>query len=252
MNPDIEAEIENKTLKAEFSMRNLDILQVWQSSPDNDLELENRQLQSLLDWVIKYQTYGDRKQMEAEGYLFPPISFDIDPDSDWLRFERWLQGKSVTYRLSEKIPNFIERRNIEDLTHAEIEDSLQRLIDQLAYFNIAVELWAGVPPRLVYRFLQEEVIFETFDITCDGWWHIDGCGGYCPGCFQRPWCEFGISSCWAEDEEAGKMYLLDAVQKYVQASAGSLKILQECQRKEDEEFAEFKESYKKGEYDIPF
>ncbi len=46
--------LENQSLKNEFVMRNLDLSQVWQPSPD-DIELENRQLQVLLDWVEAFR-----------------------------------------------------------------------------------------------------------------------------------------------------------------------------------------------------
>jgi len=48
--PPIDTVLENQSLKKEFSLRNLDLSQIWQPTPD-DLELENRQLRHLLDWV---------------------------------------------------------------------------------------------------------------------------------------------------------------------------------------------------------
>jgi len=84
------------------------------------------------------------------------------------------------------------------------------------------------------------VLDEEFDLLDTGWWHVDGCSGYCPDCFQRPWCEFGIQSRWQEDEKLGKMFLTESVRRYVPASPQSLAILRIYQEKEDREFAEFK------------
>lgn len=69
---------------------------------------------------------------------------------------------------------------------------------------------------------------------------MDGCSGYCPDCYQRPWCETGRSSCWTEDEKIGEMYLPDSVRKYVSASPVSLEILSKYQAEEDEKFAKWK------------
>jgi len=85
--------LENQSLKNEFALRNLDLAEVWRPTPDN-LELENRQLRHLLEWVDKYLECRDREKMEAQGYKFPPINFCIDPESDWYRFKRWIHAFS--------------------------------------------------------------------------------------------------------------------------------------------------------------
>jgi len=70
----IDTVLENQSLKNEFTIRNLDLSQIWQPTPD-DLELENRQLHDLLDWVDKYKECPDRRKLEAQGYRFPPNQF---------------------------------------------------------------------------------------------------------------------------------------------------------------------------------
>lgn len=74
--------------------------QLWQPTAI-DLELENRQLRHMLDLVGKYEESSNRKQMEAQGYLYPATSFDSDPDGDWLRFECWMAGKPIRGELKE-------------------------------------------------------------------------------------------------------------------------------------------------------
>ena len=201
----IDVILENQSLKTEFKIRNLDLSQVWAESPD-DPELENRQLHALLDWVIKYRECGSREKMEAQGYLFPPISFDIDPDSDWLRFELWLQGKPTRKKVKDQLKHQYVAKNPADLSEDELMAELEKLVDLLAEIHFSVDYKDDVPDRLAYENLLG-VLKEEFDLLDEGWWHVDGCSGYCPDCFQRPWCDFGIQSCWPEDEELGKMFL---------------------------------------------
>ncbi|MCB0185546.1 MAG: hypothetical protein KDE31_14860, partial [Caldilineaceae bacterium] len=103
-----------------------------------------------------------------------------------------------------------------------------------------------LPLRLLYEHLLE-ILEEDFDILFSGMWHIDGCSGYCPGCFQRPWCDFGQSSCWREDEEAGQLALIDVVQRYVSASPVSLPLLQQRQAEAERQFAEFQQNHQDDE-----
>lgn len=236
----IDTFLENQSLKSEFQFRSLDLYQIWQPTPD-DLELENRQLRDLLEWVDRYQELGrNRKKMEADGYLFPPISFDIDPDSDWLRFERWLAGKTIRGKLRDFLPkNFVIKRP-EALADEEIEKELEKLITALAKLHFAVDFIDELPPRLVYEQVIE-TLEDEFDLIADGWWHLDSCTGYCPGCVRRPWCEQGCNSCWDEDEAAGYMIVPENVKRFVTSSPVSLTILQACQEEEDRKMKKFME-----------
>jgi hypothetical protein len=68
----IDLYLKNQSLKNEFAMLDLDLSQVWQPTP-NDLELENRQLQHLLDWVIAFKEYGGNRKKNGSGRIsFPP------------------------------------------------------------------------------------------------------------------------------------------------------------------------------------
>lgn len=231
-NQDIDTLMENQSLKFEFALRNLDLKEVFWFTPD-DLERENRVLAHLLDWVKKYTDYRDRTRMEREGYIFPPIDPGISPENDWYRFKEWIHGYPLRAKLKEQLLRDYTPTIPEELTDEEIDLELEKLLDLFAQVNVQVELMGDLPPRLVYDHLLER-LDDEFDILVDGMWHIDGCDGYCPGCFQRPWCEFGCSSCWREDEEAGKMVLIDLVQKYVSSSPISLHLLRTYQAEADE------------------
>ena len=225
----IDALLENQNLKNEFTRRNLNLSQVWDPTPDN-LELENEQLLDLLDWVVKYEECHSRTKMEKQGYDFPPISFDIDPDSDWLRFERWMAGKKIRGKLEDQLPTKYKPKNPEDLTDDEIYEELQQLNAYLEKLHFTVDfIDKGMPPRLIYEELLD-TLGDEFELLSGGFWHLDGCTGYCPDCFQRPWCESGCELCWDEDEQAGCMVFPEKAKRYVSPSPFSLEIL----RKSDE------------------
>ena len=241
-NENIDVLLENQSLKSEFAARGLDLDQVFFPIPD-DLERENRILLDLLDWVQKYTECKNRKKMESEGYYFPPIEPDISPEDDWYRFECWMDGRPIRKKLKNLLPPSFTPKTADQLTDDELLFELQKLTELLAEIRVSIDLDSDVPPRLVYEHLLE-TLDEEFDITIEAFWHLDGCSGYCPGCFQRPWCESGSRSCWPEDEEEGKMFVIDQVKKYVSSSPISLQLLQEFQREEDKKFDEFKENQK--------
>src|SRR3972149_3447691 len=89
---------ENRRLKRQFAAFGLDLGPVWGPTPHN-LERENDQLRQLLDWVTAWYREPDRQSMTARGYEFPPIDPDFDPDTDWLRLERWLRHEPLGWNL---------------------------------------------------------------------------------------------------------------------------------------------------------
>jgi hypothetical protein len=230
--------LENDSLKTEFVIRNLDLYQVFCATPD-DLALENRRMTSLLEWVDRYQELGSREKMEAEGFLFPPIEPDYSPDNDWFLFERWIKGLPVRLRLGDQLSGEYFIKNPDDMDDATLAAELELLTNSLAKVQISVDLNDGIPAQLVYAYLLER-LQEEFELMIEGTVHLDGCSGYCPDCFQRPWCEFGNQSCWSEDEQIGEMYVTDSVKKYLSASPVSLEILRKCQAETDKEFRTFR------------
>ncbi len=225
--------LENQSLKNEFIIRGLDLSQVFNESPD-DLECENRSLCHLLDWVNKYLEYGNRKKMEVLGYNFPPIEPAFSPDNDWYLFERWMEGKSTRNTLRKQLhPQYIPK-DPQKLNDDEIFMETEKLKNILSTINFSVDLKEGMPARLVYQHLIE-TLDDEFSLMQGGFWHLDGCTGYCPDCIQRPWCEGGCQSCWDEDEEAGEMFVAEPLKKYLSASPVSLQLLRDYQAKHDKE-----------------
>jgi hypothetical protein len=230
--------LENSALKNEFAIRNLDLTQVFCATPE-DLGLENRRLRNLLDWVDKYTICPSREKMEADGFLFPPIEPDFSPDDDWALFERWMKGLPVRLKVIDQLKTKYLPKNPTQLDDEEAESEIEYLCELLNEIHISIDVNDDIPPGLLYENLYK-FLYEELEIMTDGICHMDGCSGYCPDCYQRPWCETGRSSCWTEDEKIGEMYLPDSVRKYVSASPVSLEILRKKQAEEDEKMAKWK------------
>lgn len=243
----IDTILENQTLKNEFTIRNLNLLQIWIPSPD-DLELENRQLRSLLKWVDKYRECPHREQLETQGYFFPPISYDLDPDTDWFRFERWIKGLPVRMRLWDQLPPDVKIRESAEIKETEIEAALDELLEFLESINFAFHLNEQMPARLIYEDLYK-MLDEVHEVMGEPGWVMGFCGGYCPGCTQRPWCDAGCNCCWDEDREAGHIVFPDSLCGYVSPSPVSLEIIAARQEEEDRQF---NESRKERDDDLPF
>jgi hypothetical protein len=226
-----DTEVENNALRKEFERRGLDLGQVWHSCP-GDPELDNRRLRELFEWVVAYESCPDRGKLEQRGYFYPPVEPDIDPDADWIRFERWVQHKPVTWRYADA---FGQLKPADHLTEAELSAMLDTICEQLARRGIVIEACSDdVPERLWYEYLYRKLGEEEFEFVESGALvFMTGCDGYCPDCVQRPWCANGSSSCWPEDEEAGHMVVADRARRFVSASPVSLDVL----RAADEEAA---------------
>lgn len=51
-----------------------------------------RILMLLVKWVAAWRSCESRQKMKAMGLADPPVTPSCDPDTDWLRFERWVKG----------------------------------------------------------------------------------------------------------------------------------------------------------------
>jgi hypothetical protein len=188
--------------------------------------LENRQLHALLEFVDKYRQCRSRRKMEKMGYLYPPISYDFEPESDWLLFRRWIKGKRVRLTIREQLPATLKIVPPSALKDDELENALDKLLAALYEIGFVLDAESGIPPRLVYEYIWE-TLDDKFELMAKGgFWHLDGCGGCCPVCFRRPWCVSGTNSCWPEDEAAGFIVFPETVKRFVSPSRISLAILQ--------------------------
>ncbi len=232
MKQNIDVVLENHSLKSMFKSMGLDLAVVFDEIPD-DLERENVMLQYLLSWVNVYQECKNRKEMEVKGFIFPPISSGLDFENDWYRFECWIENKKLTFTIRERLLDFnYITKNVEELSYDDLIHELNLLYELLKFSNIVVDNTNDVPPQLVYQYILSS-FDDEFDVIVDGYWHLDGCSGFCPGCFQRPWCELGICSCWREDEEQGDMVIEKLARKFVSPSPISLELLQKSQAQKE-------------------
>lgn len=269
---DIEPYRQNLALKQAFVDMGLDLVEIFNDFTPLDLDRENARLKSLLDFIEQYKQAGSREAMEiiSGGFCFPPIYPGIEPESDWYRFELWLRGEPTRKTIEEQMPATFLLKNPDDIPEEEMEAELEKLLEAVGQANFGISLNEGIPARLFYRHVREW-IGEKFELSGPGGggWSYDGCSGYCPGCFQRPWCDSGQDLCWPEDEKAGTMFLIEEVRQYVSASPQSLAILQAAQAKHDEWEAKWEQenkakqngpfldheglrTYEKGDDDLPF
>ncbi len=227
--------IENQKLRNAFQKLKLPLDEVMEFYP-TDIEIENRRLASLLLFTRKYLENQSREVMELTGFLFPPIFPGISPDNDWLRFEKWINGEPTIQKFKDRLPDGYEIKASADLSDEELDAELKNIKALLEKTGYRIGLIADTPNRILYEVILEDL--EGEDMMGVGWVN-DGCSGYCPGCVQRPWCESGLDICFTEDEEAGEIAFPEKLKDYVSAAPGSLALLQEAQRKHDEQMAPF-------------
>jgi hypothetical protein len=217
----------NIQLKKSFIQLGLDPAPVMEFMPYN-LDIENRRLEHLLRFTLKYQECLDRKTMELIGELWPPVFPAVSPASDWIRFEKWLAGEDLTQTLYDKISRKINLPDPKQITIDELDLALKKLYKVLHKLGIGVSLVFDLPPLVEYHLIIDILKSDTdsyFEFGCT----IDGCSGYCPGCMQRPWCDSGLENKWPEDIERGKMHLPPELRDFVSASPHSLEMLNDAE-----------------------
>lgn len=163
---------------------------------DGPMEQENRRLRHLLDWARMYRRHRSRSALARLGYRFPPVEPGCDPDSDWIRFERWVQGRPLTWSLKAEARSLPEPAALDD---AQLIRVYADLLRQLASRNVVVDIPPEVPIRQVYGYLRDELARTDFEFAGpDTAIHLTGCAGSCEECFQRPWCE--VSEMLSEED----------------------------------------------------
>jgi|AntRauTorckE5430_2_1112549.scaffolds.fasta_scaffold10008_4 hypothetical protein len=214
---------ENQTLKKQFQELGLDLEQVMDFTP-MDLDLENRRLQGLLDFVMKYRDSGESQEvMAALDKPFPPIFPMISPESDWYRFKLWLEREPLMMKLRDQAGLPPLEKSIREMTEEEVVEAIQVRLEALEKAGIGVAL-QELPPPAFLMVLCEMLEDEKERMEGEGWW-LDGCSGYCPGCLQRPWCNTGQSLGWTEDNEAGGMHLRAELRVFVSMNPQTQEVL---------------------------
>jgi hypothetical protein len=203
----------NRQLRKVFSAMGLEPSEVLEVHPGEAAETENRRLNTLLDWVLAWQAWPDRSDLERRGYCHPPISHCINPEADWVVFEHWVKGQSVAWRYEEVFGPIVPLCNLKP---EEVESALHDIQENLWSRHVSVEYEERLPAKLAYMKLSAYLRDAWFDVLDDGTvFHITGCDGYCPGCFQRPWCEAGQAESWPEDARHGMMVYPDDIKPFI-------------------------------------
>lgn len=228
----------NQELKKQFPELGLDLEPVMQFSP-MDLDLENRRLESLLDFVLAYRERGESQEaMELLDRPFPPIFPQISPDNDWYRFRLWLESEPLRLKLRDQAGLPPLEKAIPEMTEEEAKEAVEVSMEALQKNGIGVHL-QELPPHILLMALCEMLDEESERIEGGGWM-LDGCSGYCPGCLQRPWCDTGQSLGWTEDRQAGGMHLREELRHFVSMAPQPEQVLAEYERKLEEDMAGFR------------
>ena len=224
MTDELKIKLENDNLLREFERRGLDPGPVCIPLP-NDLARHNAMLRDLLAWVDAYRRCPDREKLQKGGYTFPPVEPDCDPDTDWVRFERWVTGRPTDWNLGNEM---LTTEELAEMSEDEVTTAFETLCDFLESRGVVVDFADKLPPRLAYQevaaSLAEDPVPFMGPLSSV---HLDACTGYCPGCVRRPWCAPGCELRWTEDEEAGHIVFTDALTPYVSPAPGSLSLMTE-------------------------
>ncbi|MCB1069671.1 MAG: hypothetical protein KDL31_04900 [Kiritimatiellae bacterium] len=172
-------------LIGEFARAGLDVNQVWW--PSGNTEQDLRCLRALEQWVAAYWALESRKEMEAHGYEFPPVQPDIDPDTDWLRFERWLKREPLNWDLKEEAG---QSRLSDCLSDDAVARNWDYFLSRLEEQSVSVDYPEEAPLRIRHDELIRMLRETEFEITgSETTTHITGCEGDCESCAFCTWCD---------------------------------------------------------------
>jgi len=79
----------------------------------------------------------------------------------------------------------------EEMTETELESTVKFFEDILMDNGILLELSPTLPADITYKYIVEEMLPDLIpdSIPEGGALHYNGCGGWCPECFQKDYCE---------------------------------------------------------------
>jgi len=99
------------------------------------------------------------------------------------------------------LPDGFELPSADRLTRSDLGRKLDQILSILEDHGISLDLVGKVPNAVVYNYLIQGGLDDEIPLELpEGFhYHIDGCDGYCPQCFQRPYCETGKDP-WPEDD----------------------------------------------------
>jgi hypothetical protein len=80
---------------------------------------------------------------------------------------------------------------LEEMSETELITKIEFIVAILTDTGIVLELSPDLPPDLTYKYIVEEMLPEVVhcNIPERSAIHFTGCGGWCPECFQKDYCE---------------------------------------------------------------
>jgi hypothetical protein len=150
-------------------------------------------LESIVAWVRRWQvTGGNREQMARQGFAYPPVVPDCNPEQDWYCFSRWINRLPLIWRYES---DFGPLPEADALTDEQLDDLLNVIVERLESRGVNLVPSEGLPDRECYRWLREELRTQPIDfLGAETVLTLDGCTGDCESCFQRNWCALADES----------------------------------------------------------
>jgi hypothetical protein len=176
----------------------------WEDSQDKnndnanlDLNLENESLE--LDVRIKGGLLHKSEAMEDHPEMYNQFLQNI------LEYEAMIEeGTGDARPLSYLFPDDFTFPPADKIAGRELKETLAEIEKVFTANNIRIGLAKRLPDEMVYKYLTEEVLLEPagFPIgpDCPSTCVLDGCDGYCPGCFQKDHCETAAEMDWEESQ----------------------------------------------------
>ena len=135
---------------------------------------------------------------------------EIDPRLE-NRFLRYIQDfeemeKGPKKKIRTLFPNTFTFPPIESMNLEELKLKCNEICEILAQHDIILELQEACPDFLWYDFIINEVLDDLIPVRYPKGmrYHITGCDGYCPGCFQRVFCEAGEEAWPFKEDKPGE------------------------------------------------
>ncbi len=164
-----------------------------QGSKEDEAEDDEQRKRDELDLHLENRALED--DLKAMGMLeFGKIG-DLDPmiENQFLKYVEMYEEMEDLPKdpISSLFPADFVFPPAGQMTDAELEAKLSAIEEVLSKKRIFLQLQPGVPARDVYDYVVGEVL--DYEISCADPTEefaqiVDGCGGDCPSCFQRPYC----------------------------------------------------------------
>ncbi|HDL64693.1 MAG TPA: hypothetical protein ENH12_04810 [Proteobacteria bacterium] len=118
---------------------------------------------------------------------------DMDPPAlnHFLRHISFMENIGPEKPIRSLFPPNITFPPAEEMTETDLASIVEFLEDTLMDNGILLELSPTLPANIKYKYIVEEMLSDLIpDNIPDGAaLHYNGCGGWCPECFQKDYCE---------------------------------------------------------------